>query len=82
MARLSGGANVPISSAPASSSNVGSSNSSGSDLNGTGTRSVITTDEKLDPLLFAVCTVQRVDRANPNSHELDVPYGVTYHEDT
>ena len=31
--------------------NFGSSNSSGSDLNGTGTRSAITTDEKLDALL-------------------------------
>ena len=52
MARVSDGTNVPISSAPASSSNFGSSNSSGSDLNGTGTRSGITTDEKLDAFLL------------------------------
>ena len=51
MARMSDGANVPISSAPSSSSNFGSSNSSGSDLNGRGTRPGITTDEKLDAFL-------------------------------
>ena len=48
MARLSDGANVPIFSVPASSSNFVSSNNFGSALNGTGTRSGITTDEKLD----------------------------------
>ena len=51
MARVSDGTNVPIPPAQASSSNFGSPNGSGSDLDGLGTRSGSTTDEKLDGLL-------------------------------
>ena len=72
---------MPISSAPASSSNFGSSNCSGSDLNGTGTRSGITTDEKLDALLSHFAQFKEQIAQIP-SYELDVPYGFTYHEDT
>ena len=51
MARVSDGTNVPISPAQASSSNFGSPYGSGSDLDGMGTRSGSSTDEKLDALL-------------------------------
>ena len=45
---------MPIPPAQASSSNFGSPNGSGSDLDGMGTRSGSTTDEKLDALLSKI----------------------------
>ena len=53
---------------------------SGSDLDGMGTRSRSTTDEKPQCLSFKFCTLRNADRANSCSHDLDVSYGFTYHE--
>ena len=60
------------------SSNSGSFHRSRSDLDGTGTRSRSTTDDKLDALFQNFYT--STDRANSRHHDLDARCGFTYHE--
>ena len=65
-----------------SSSNFGSLNGSGSDLDGLGTRSGGTTDEKLDALLSKCVHFENEDRSNSCSHAMDVSHGITHLENT
>ena len=65
---------------PPLSSNVGSPHGSGHDLDGMGTRSGNTMDEKMPSLKFV--HFENADRSNSCSHDVDVPYGFTYLENT
>ena len=65
---------------PPLSSNVGSPHGSGHDLDGMGTRSGNTMDEKMPSLKFV--HFENADRSNSCSLDVDVPYGFTYLENT
>ena len=65
---------------PPLSSKVGSPHGSGHDLDGMGTGSGDTLDEKLRCPSLKISTLRNADRANPCSYDLDVPCGFTYHE--
>ena len=67
---------------PPLSSNVGSPHGSGHDLDGMGTHSGSTLDEQLDALLSKFVHFEAQIAQNSCSHDMDVPYGFTYLENT
>ena len=68
------------SGSPPLSSKVGSPHGSGHDLDGMGTGSGDTLDEKLRCPSLKISTLRNADRANPCSYDFEVPCGFTYHE--